>query len=87
MHDLLLEDAAIDAENRVTLTFIPADRELVPIAELEPSYRSSNPHQTLRYSWGVSLSSPRVEARRTRRGGPGGASLVPEGATRGALDS
>lgn len=76
--DLLLEVVTIDGGNRVTLTLaILADAELVPIAEPEPSYRSSNPHQTLRYSWGVSLPSPRVTARRTRRGG---ASLVREDA-------
>ena len=35
--DLLLEDATIDGENRVTLTLaIPADEELVPIAKPEP---------------------------------------------------
>ena len=46
--------------NRVTLTLpIPADAELVLIAEPEPSYRSSNPQQTLRYSRGVSLPSGR----------------------------
>ncbi|MDE0603742.1 MAG: hypothetical protein OXI18_04995 [bacterium] len=71
--DLLLEDATIDGENRIALTLaIPADGKLVPIAEPEPSYRSSNPHQTLRYSWGVSLPSPPVAARRTRQGGTGG---------------
>lgn len=47
------------------------DGQLVSIAEPEPSYRSSNPLQTLRYSWGVSLPSPRVTAHRTSRGGPG----------------
>ncbi len=78
--DLLLRDATIDRENRVTLTLvIPADGELVPIAKPEPSFRSSSPHQTLRYSWAVSLPSPSAAARRTRRDG---ASLVPEGAAR-----
>ncbi|MYH68539.1 MAG: recombinase family protein, partial [Dehalococcoidia bacterium] len=39
--DLLLEDATIDGENRVTLTLaIPTDGELVPIAEPEPTTRS-----------------------------------------------
>lgn len=47
--DLLLEDATIDDENRATLTLaIPADGELVPIAEPEPRSRFSNPYQTLR---------------------------------------
>ena len=40
--DLLLEDATIDGENRVTLTLaIPADGELVPIAEPEPTTPST----------------------------------------------
>ncbi len=39
--DLLLEDATIDGENRVTLTLgIPTDGELVSIAEQEPTTRS-----------------------------------------------
>lgn len=60
----------------------PTDGQLVSIAEPEPSYWSSNRHQTLRYSWRVSLLSPRVASRRTRRGG---AALVPKGAARSAL--
>ena len=40
--DLLLEDATIDGENRVTLTLaIPADDEFVPIAEPEPTTPST----------------------------------------------
>ena len=81
--DLLLEVVTIDGGNRVTLTLaILADAELVPIAEPEPSYRSSNPHQTLRYSWAVSLPSPRAAARPTSRGE---ATLVPESAARSAF--
>ncbi len=40
--DLLLEDATIDGENRLTLTLaIPADGELVPIAKPEPTTAST----------------------------------------------
>ena len=56
MLDLLLEEATIDGENNVTLTLaIPADEEFVSITKPEPSYRFSNPHRTLRYSWATSL--------------------------------
>ena len=54
--DLLLEDATIDGENRVTLTLgIPTDGEFVSIAESKPRSRFRNSHQTLRYSWAVNL--------------------------------
>ncbi len=54
--DLLLEEATIDGENNVTLTLaIPADEEFVSITKPEPRSRFRNPHQTLRYSWAVTL--------------------------------
>ena len=57
--NLLLDEATIDGQNRVTLTLaIAADEDFVSIAEPVPSYRFPNPHQQLRYSWAVSLPAP-----------------------------
>lgn len=84
---LLLEGATIDAEYRVTLTLLPVGSEFVPIAEPEPSYRSSNPHQALLYSWGVNLPPPHVAARRTSRGGASLISKAPHAAPSSPLSS